>query len=282
MLAALVLPDRVDARQAEGGAAQPMKRAHHLFRPTPPESMREMATDRPDQTESPYTVDGGHLQLEMDFVNATIARGPAGDGPARLVAWSVAPFNVKVGLLDRVDLQFVIDTYARVRVEDPVDGEAASSSGFGNVATRLKVNLWGNDGGRTALGMMAYVRWPLPASGLRNGRTEGGLIVPLALSLGRGWNVGVMTEVDVIASPSGGHETQLVNSMTAGHALTGTLGMYAEVLGAVRRGSRWLGQLDVGWTYALRDAIQLDWGCNVGLTATAPSARAFAGISVRF
>jgi len=282
LLAALALPGPVHARQPEGGAAPPGNRAYHLFRPTPPESMRDLATDRPDQTESPYTVDAGHFQLEMDFVNATFARDPTGDGAARLVAWSVAPLNVKLGLLDRVDVQFVIDTYARLRVEGQEGGEGSSSSGFGNVATRLKVNFWGNDGGRTALAMMAYVRWPLPASGLRHGRVEGGVIFPFALAVGGGWNLGAMTEVDVLASPAGGHEAQLVNSMTVGRPLTEKLGMYAEVLAAARRGSRWLGQMDVGWTYAVRDTVQLDWGCNFGLTATAPSVRPFAGLSLRF
>jgi hypothetical protein len=244
--------------------------------------MRDLSADRPDQTESPYTVDAGHFQLEMDFVNATFARDPAGGDATRLVAWSVAPLNLKLGLLDRVDLHFVIDPYAGLRIEDQAGGEARSSSGFGNVATRLKVNVWGNDGGRTAFAMMAYVRWPLPASGLRPGRTEGGLILPFALDVGGGWNLGAMTEVDVLASPAGGHEAQLVNSIAVGHPLTGKLGMYAEVVAAARRGSRWLGQLDVGWTYALRNTVQLDWGCNFGLTAAAPSVRPFAGLSMRF
>src|SRR5436309_3199384 len=45
-----------------------------LFNPTPRTLMREMQTDRPDQTESPYTVDAGHFQLEADFDNYTYDR----------------------------------------------------------------------------------------------------------------------------------------------------------------------------------------------------------------
>jgi hypothetical protein len=33
------------------------KSQFHLFNPTPKALMRELSTDRPDQTESPYTVD---------------------------------------------------------------------------------------------------------------------------------------------------------------------------------------------------------------------------------
>ena len=243
-----------------------------------------MATDRPDQTESPYTVDPGHVQVEMDFVHATFDRAPGAGGNSRLVAWSVAPVNVKLGLLNRVDLQFVIDTYAGVRVEDRTAARTDKASGLGNVATRLKVNFWGNDGGRTAFGMMAFVRWPLPASRLRNGRTEGGLIFPFAVSVADGWDVGAMTELDLLASPAGGYDTQLVNSVTVGRSLTERLGMYVEILaaGGFQRGSRRLAQLDVGWTYALRDTIHFDCGTNFGLTASAPTARPFAGLSLRF
>jgi hypothetical protein len=281
----LVLPAGVEGRQPQGAEATSSGTgAYNLFRPKPRELMRDMATDRPDQTESPYTVDAGHFQVEMDFIQATFDRAPGAGGAPRLVAWSVAPFNLKLGLLDRVDLQFVIDTYAGVRVEDPTAARTGEASGLGNVATRLKVNFWGNDGGRTAFGMMAFVRWPLPASGLRNGRTEGGLIFPLAVSVAGGWNVGAMTELDFLARPAGGYDAHLVNSVTVGHSLTRRLGMYVELLAAsgFQRGSGWLAQLDVGWTYALRDTVQVDCGSNFGLTASAPTARPFAGLSLRF
>lgn len=37
--------------------------------PAPAARMRELSPDRPDKTESPYTVDAGHFQLEMGFAN---------------------------------------------------------------------------------------------------------------------------------------------------------------------------------------------------------------------
>jgi hypothetical protein len=279
---ALALPASSDARQPQAPTA-PDKGAYHLFRPTPGVYVRELSTDRPDQTESPYTVDAGRFQLELDFVSATVTREPRGD--LRLGAWSVAPFNAKIGLLNRVDLQIAIDTYSGVRVERLAGDGADTMRGFGNVVTRLKMNLWGNDGGRTAFGVMGFVRWPLPASDLRSGRTEGGVIFPLAVSVADGWSIGAMTEVDALASPAGGYAAQLVNSITIGHALSERLGMYVEVLaagGLGRRGSPWLGQLDVGWTYGLRDDIQLDCGANFGLTELAPTVRPFAGLSLRF
>ena len=150
-------------------AAEPDKTQYTIFNPTPRESMREMSTDRPDQTESAYTVDAGHFQVEMDLVNYI----HADDGVVTLDAWAAPVLNLKVGLLNNVDFQVVFDPYVHARVKSA--GNTDSSEGFGDLQTRLKINLWGNDGGKTALAIMPFVKWPLPESTLRNGRTEGGV-----------------------------------------------------------------------------------------------------------
>src|SRR5262245_25948677 len=72
-------------------AAAPDKSIYNLFNPTPRDLMREMSTDRPDQTESPYTVDAGHFQMEMDLGIATFDRDKSGGGDVRTEVWGVAP-----------------------------------------------------------------------------------------------------------------------------------------------------------------------------------------------
>src|SRR5262249_15614520 len=47
------------------------KNQYWLFNPTPDKLLREMTTDRPDITESPFTVDAGHLQFETTLVGYT-------------------------------------------------------------------------------------------------------------------------------------------------------------------------------------------------------------------
>ena len=47
------------------------KRTYSLRRAVPKALMREMTTDRPDVTESAYSVDAGHFQLETDLVRLT-------------------------------------------------------------------------------------------------------------------------------------------------------------------------------------------------------------------
>ena len=266
-------------------AAPADKSAYNLLHPTPRELMREMSTDRPDQTESAYTVDAGHFQLEMDFANATFDHDRSGGGDMRTTTWGLAPLNLKVGLLNNMDVQFVLDTYVHSRVEDRVAGTVSKASGFGDLQTRLKINLWGNDGGPTALALMPFVKWPLPASGLRNGRIEGGLIVPLAVELPHGWGMGLMTEFDFVRNAANaGYDTEFLNSITLSHDIVGNLGGYVEFVGVTGTapGFRWQGQVDVGFTYALNDNTQLDLGCNFGVTQSAPDFNPFIGLSWRF
>ncbi len=59
----------------DGGEPALDKSHFNLFNPTPRELMRELSTDRPDKTESPYTVDAGRVQVELDLVTYTSDRG---------------------------------------------------------------------------------------------------------------------------------------------------------------------------------------------------------------
>src|SRR5438552_1934758 len=79
--------------------------SHYLFHPTPAGSLREMTTDRPDKTESPYTLDAGHFQFEMDLVNYTHDHDRSNGADAQTDAFAFGPVNLKVGLLDRIDFQ---------------------------------------------------------------------------------------------------------------------------------------------------------------------------------
>ncbi len=100
----------VTAAQAQELAAQNSTRdktGYHLFNPTPSEQMRPLSADRPDATESPITVDAGHVQVEVSFFDY-IRSDHDGDD---FDAWTVFDANVKFGLFNNVDLQLVFGVY---------------------------------------------------------------------------------------------------------------------------------------------------------------------------
>lgn len=262
----------------------PDKSGHHLFNPTPVKWFRELSTDRPDQTESPYTVDAGHFQVEVDAFNATFDHDKSAGTDLQERSWTAGSINLKVGLLNNVDIQFIFDSWQESRIEDRVANTVTRTSGAGDLQTRLKINLWGNDGGPTAFGIMPFIKWPLSESEVRNGKTEGGLIVPFAADLGKGWGLGAMTEIDFVSDSSGGRDIEYFNTITVGHDLVGNLAAYLEFAALVtpENDDDWQGQLGVGFTYAIGDNTQLDWGCNFGVTESAPDYNPFAGITLRF
>lgn len=257
------------------------KNGYDLFHPTPPELMRELSTDRPDKTESPYTVDAGHFQWEMDFAVFTLERE---DG-VRSRTWNIAPINFKVGLTNNADLQLIFDSYIHERVEDHRARVAETTDGVGDLTTRMKINLWGNDGGTTAIAIMPFVKAPTSSHRLGNDAVEGGVIFPLAVELPGEWNMGLQTEVDFRRNESNrGDHAEFISSITFSHDIAGELGGYAEFFGnlSADRGSRWEGTVDLGLTYALAKSIQLDAGCNIGITQSADDLQPFTGISLRF
>ena len=257
----------------------PDKSAYTLFSPTPAELLRDLSTDRPDTTESPYTVDAGHIQVEMDLIR--YARDEAGG--VKLRELSVAPVNLKFGLLHNVDLQLMFAPYVRGRV-DAGPGPDVKYSAVGDLATRLKINVWGNDHGRTALAIMPWVKWPLSSNEVRNGETEGGIIVPFGVDLGDGWGMGLMTELDFVSDGAGGHDTAWLNTITFARDITERLGAFIEFAAITTdaSGSDWEAYLDGGFTYAFSPNSQLDFGCNFGLTDAATDIQPFIGYTHRY
>jgi hypothetical protein len=286
LLGACALPAGLSlGGEHQAGGPGPDKSRYNLFNPTPPGLMRPMETDRPDRTESAYTVDAGHFQFEMDLATYSYDRDRSGGGDTRTDGWAIAPVNLKIGLLNNVDFQLVLDSYGTVRVEDRLGGTLEKRSGFGDVTTRLKVNLWGNDGGRTALAMMPFVKFPTNQDDLGNDAVEGGVIFPLAIELPHGWGLGAQTEVDFLRDDAGsGYHAVFVNTITFNHDIVGDLAGYVEFFSEVstQRDTPWVGTFDLGVTYALTENIQFDAGINIGVTKSAEDFNPFLGLSWRF
>jgi hypothetical protein len=282
---ALLCLAAVAAAASPAFAQVPDKSGYSLANPTPREALRELSTDRPDKTESPYTVDAGRVQIELDFATFTRDTDRSGGGDFRVETLGLAPVNFKLGLTSSTDVQLLVDPYVRQTARNRAAGTRERISGFGDVTLRLKHNLWGNGGGATALALMPFVKLPTARRGLGNGAAEFGLIVPLALDVAEGIGIGLMTEVDMLEESDGdGYAPTFINSATMSFDVGKRLGVYAELFTerSTEAGARWVATGDVGLTYALSSDLQLDGGVNIGLTNAADDLQFFVGISRRF
>jgi Putative MetA-pathway of phenol degradation len=268
------------AMTQEASGALLSKGSYNLLNPTPDNLMRDLSPDRPDETESAYTVDAGHYQLEMDFANFTYDK----TGGATTKAWDIGDFNFKAGLLNNVDLQLVYDNYLIVHTEDS-SGKSTTQSGFGDFTTRLKVNLWGDDGGTTAFALLPFVTFPTGTDGLGNNAVEGGVIFPLAVSLPYDFDLSLETAAGLMKNEdNGGYHEEFIASASVDHQILGKLNGFLEFFSNFTTESHagWVGTVDTGLEYLVTKNVQLDCDCYFGVTPAAPDYNSFCGITMRF
>jgi hypothetical protein len=248
-----------------------------------PEGMRDFTTDRPDVTESPYTIDPGHIQIETTLLGYTRSRRDA----AGVVtdSYELGTTNLRVGVTDRMEFDLVWQPYG---IADPRGG-GVTQRGIGSVTLRAKYNLWGNDGpskpGDTALALLPYVTIPTDRSnGISDSEASFGLIVPVALELGGGFGLGLNAAANFTRESSAApYDAAILTSASLGYEWNDTLASYAEVVWEFSRGGQGDAvTLDTGLTIALAKNWQFDMGVNIGATRAADPIQPFIGLSARF
>src|ERR1700749_1484007 len=82
--------------------------------PRKKKELRELSPDRPHQTESPITVDPGHIMIETDLANTTMYNK---DVPhSNTIGFFY--FNFKVGIHKRMDLELMSNALSFTHYQD--------------------------------------------------------------------------------------------------------------------------------------------------------------------
>lgn len=264
------------------------KSRYSLFEPTPDRLLRDMTTDRPDATESPFTVDAGRIQVETNLFGFARSR-PDLDG-AVSDSYELMTTNVRVGLTDRTEVNIVWQPYGIVRTRQEDVAGTRRQSGVGGLDLRAKINIWGNDTfdkQGTALALLPYISLPTDRhNGISPEHVEGGLIVPLAIKLSDKLGLGVNAGASWVRGEAGaGYHAEYLASAALAVEWTDKLGTYYEVAARFNvddpRSSEAV-ILGTGVTYAIAENVQLDAGVNVGVTSAADRINPFIGLSRRF
>jgi hypothetical protein len=263
------------------------KSQYNLFNPTPEHLLRELTADRPDTTESPFTVDAGHVQVETTIVG--FSRSPRDSAGVVTDTVEIATTNVRIGLTNTVEAGFIWQPYGIVRTRDDPMG-SVRQSGIGGLELRGKVNLWGNDTfgktGSSALGLLPFVVLPTDRrSGISPEFAEAGLIVPYALKLSEKFGLGLNAGVTWLKSDADtGHHAEYLTSASLAYEWSEKIGTYYEVAARFHtddpRGD--VVVLGTGLTYRLSKNVQFDAGVNFGVTPAADRFNPFVGLAVRF
>jgi hypothetical protein len=253
------------------------KRAYTIFNPTPRDKMRGMQTDRPDVTESAFSVDAGHFQVEADAYRITF-NNTAGI-KTRQSFYNLA--NLKIGLSNSMDLQLVIPFYLQEKVTTTSGQVAKIHSGFDDFTLRLKKNIWGNDEGRTALAIMPFVHVQT-GKGIADRRPEAGVVIPFSAELSDTWSFGAQGQISLLKNENRKYDTELLNSATVGRAISAKSSAFVE--------SHWTYNFNLrnfacflngGFVYSFTENLKMDLGINYGITKGSDRAY-FIGYSFRY
>lgn len=247
-----------EPRAIEPSSVQP----HTLFHPTPRDEWRELSPDRPDTTESPITVDAGAWVVEASYFDWRRDGG--------VDTYTVMATNLKVGLTDRIDLQTVFDAYT---------WEETGAEGFSDVTLRLKYNVWGNDGGKTAFALFPFMKIPTDTA-ISNGEVEGGLILPFSTDLTDGIGLGLMAEFDAVHDGIDDYDLEFVHSAVLGFDITDRLGLFTEYVGVAGPGD-YEAYISGGATFSITDDLVFDTGVQLGLNDAAEDLGVFGGFTKR-
>jgi hypothetical protein len=262
------------------------KSRYSLFAPTPDRLLRDMTTDRPDTTESPFTIDAGRVQIESNVFSYARSR-PDAAGIAE-DSFEFATTNVRIGLTNEAEINFVWHAYGSVRAEHG-GVHAGRNSGTGGFDIRGKINFWGNDTFEqvgSALAVLPFVTLPTDAgNGISPEFVEGGFIVPLAVTLPHNFGLGINGgAVWIRNEDASGHHAEYTGTASLAYEWSDQLGTYCEIAVTLNTGDP-RGDVVVlggGLTYAVNDNLQLDAGVNFGVTDASDRFSPFIGLAQRF
>ncbi|MFD2719534.1 transporter [Hymenobacter monticola] len=263
-LSLLLLPSLTLAQAP--AKTSPYDSAHFSWRkPVPRNRLRELQPDRPGVTESPFTVDAGHFQLEMDALRL-INSGSGNDGKNREL--HLAYSMLKLGLSRRTDLQLELPLYsvAKQRPSDADDWQERHA-GFGDVTVRVKHNFVGDDQlGKFAMSVIGYVR--LPSGGnVGDGAAEYGVVLPIDLELSDKANLEAQVEADLkYDRETNQRYVRFVPSMALEYDLTEKVGLVTEAVAMWNTEQRrWQTSANIAPIFKVTPNLQLDLGTHLAL-----------------
>ena len=266
----------------------PDKWRYTLFNPAPAGELRDMDTDRPNATNTPHTIDAGHLQIETGVIDYSYFRDHSSNN-VRENDFNFGQLNFRLGVLNNLELNAAVDAFDSVQLHDYAAGASTYAGSFGETVVGGKLNLWGNEGGdqvwETALAIQPQFTLPTAQRGIGNGRFQFKVGAPFVMNLPGGFHLGFESGASYQRNAGNtGYVTGFPTSVSVDRIVIGKLDVYFEYACELttERHVETAQTIDVGGTYALNDNVVLDGGVNFGLNKVSNDVEVLIGISVRF
>ncbi|MDF1866136.1 MAG: transporter [Saprospiraceae bacterium] len=215
---------------------------------------QEIVTDRPNQTESALTVPKGSLQIESGILFGFTNQEGISERQVLI------PTNLfRFGLTKGIELRSVaqLESLKNKTTFEEINGVSDFEIG-------TKVQLFKKEQVNTQVAFLTHFLIPIGSNGLTNEKF--GSISKLAAAIefgpkvGAGYNLGY--------SYFGNGKGNLTYSIATGFKLTEQTSLYIEPFGEIVELEKHLLNVDAGFTYLLRDNLQLDFSFGTGINNT--------------
>lgn len=232
----------------------------------------------------PYTTDQGRFIIEFTPLGYAYDRHNTERANRRVDAFEVGVL-FKYGLLENLDLQIGADALVREREHDHDADERSTMSGFGDLTLRAKYNVWGNDGGETALALMPYIVFPTSTGGVGDRGVRGGLIIPTLWQPLDGWTIEIAPALSSVRnSEDDGYVFEFAGLLTLTYEFSESAELYTDFEASMtsESGEPWAGDIGVGAVFYAGDDLSIDLSVHFGVTRSAPDVSVFLTLVKRF
>lgn len=219
----------------------------------------------------PFTTEQGRFIIEFTPLEYTIDRHNPDRDPRRVDTFN-AGLLVKYGVLDNLDIQVGADLFAWERESDRAEGGRETNSGFGDMVVRAKYNLWGNDGGETAMAVMPFMNLPTATGGVGETGIRGGVIVPFSWEFAEDWTLDFVPSFAAVRnSEDDGYAFEFASTVTLTRALFDGVDVFVEFESSVtsESGEPWVGAVGVGLTFEIDANTVIEPAVHFGVTRSA-------------
>ncbi len=267
----------------------PDKSQYNLFNPTPDNLLRSFSTSRPDQTTGAHSVDAGHYYLEIGLFAYTLDLGST-----RTSTWNpLQSSHFRAGLTNNIELELIYDGFSNQTTREVTPGTGGRRSdttinGSGNTTVRTRFIIFGNDGGPVSFGIMPQVNLPTATARIEPEHFTGSTIFTFDFKLPDKFDLTVHNEPGITRNSN---DTDYAFMLTSGVTLKRNIYKketpvepYIEYFDtwAAGPGGSVQEQVDFGVRWRPIHEVQFDFGCNFGVSRSAPDFQPFAGVSTRF
>jgi hypothetical protein len=236
--------------------------------------------DRPSKSTGPCTVPDGKWQIETGLIDWTHDNSDS----VRTDAISWGNSGIKYGISNNADVELWVTPLETLSIHGGGANEHHSS--FGDMLLRVKYELT-SDSAPVQVALDPFVKIPTANHQLGNGKVEGGLLMPVQVTLGKsGLTLSLDPELDLLADQNeNGRHLAMSQVLNLGAPLSDKVNVSAELWGQWDWDPTGTGKqysADVAFAYLPNKNLQLDWGANFGLNKQTPDVEVYTGVSVRF